>query len=401
MKLTDTLLRSLKAPDKVQKLTDGGGLYLQVEPKGGKLWRLAYRFGGKQKTLAFGAYPAVSLKEARKRRDEAKELIANGVDPSEQKKVEKAKTVAKQKELVSTFESVGREWFNKRTVHLTEEYRKQILSRIENQIFPYIGTKLISNLEPADILFAVSHAEKKGAIETAHRLVQISGQICRYARLAGYCKYDITAGLTEALPKVQTKHLASITDPKELSLLLQSIENYQGDLSVVYALKILPYVFVRSNELRGARWAEIDFKTAEWVIPAGRMKMKTVHVVPLASQVLKLLEELQPHSGHSEFLFISPASASNPISDMGLLNALRRMGYQRGEMTIHGFRSTASTLLNGMGYNSDWIERQLAHCERNAVRKAYNHAEYLPERKKMMQKWADYLDGLREKTTQS
>ena len=396
MALNDTFVRSLKTPIKAEKYTDGEGMYLYLSPSGGKLWRLDYRFEGKRKTLSFGAYPAISLKDARKRREEAKELLAQGIDPNEQKKSEKIAIIEQQKELSATFEAIGREWFEKRTAHLTDEYRKQILSRVENQIFPYIGTKLMSTLEPADILFAASHAEKRGTIETAHRLIQISGQICRYARLAGYCKYDITSGLTEALPKVQTKHLAAITDPKEVGLLLQAIDQYQGDHSVKYALKMLPYVFVRSNELRGARWAEIDFNTAEWTIPAGRMKMKTSHVVPMAKQVLQLVEELQPHSGHSEFLFPSPQSNSKPISDMGLLNALRRMGFQRGEMTIHGFRSTASTLLNEQGFRSDIIEHQLAHTERNSVRKAYNRAEYLSERKDMMQKWADYLDGLKK-----
>lgn len=395
MKLTDTFLRGLKTPDKAEKHTDGGGLYLFASPTGGKLWRLDYRFQGKRKTLALGAYPAVTLKDARKRRDEAKEQLAAGIDPGERKKVLKATEIAKQRELAATFEAMGREWYEKRTAHLTPDYRKQILSRLENQVFPHIGTRLMSTLEPADILFAVEHAEKRGNIETAHRLLQITGQVCRYARLAGHCKYDVSSGLTEALPKIQTKHLAAITDPKEIGLLLQAIDQYQGDISVLYALKMLPYVFTRSNELRGARWAELDLKAAEWTIPGGRMKMKTPHVVPLAKQVLSLLEELQPHSGHGEFLFPSPQSASKPISDMGLLNALLRMGYQRGEMTIHGFRGTASTLLNEQGFRADVIEAQLAHAERNAVRKAYNHAQYMPERHRMMQAYADYLVHLK------
>lgn len=395
MALTDTFLRGLKVPAKPEKYTDGEGMYLYATPSGGRLWRLDYRFDGKRKTLSFGAYPAISLKEARRRRDEAKEKIAKNIDPGQEKKTAKVVEAAQKKEQAATFEAIGHEWFEKRTAHLTPEYRKQILSRIENQLFPYVGTKPMASLEASDILNAVNHAVKRGAIETAHRLVQIAGQICRYGRILGCCKYDVTSGLTEALPQMQTKHLAAITDPKEVGILLQAINLYQGDTSVRYALKLLPYTFVRSNELRGARWAEFDYKSANWTIPAGRMKMKTPHVVPLAKQVLILLEELMPHSGHSEFLFPSPQSNSKPISDMGLLNALRRMGYQRGEMTIHGFRSTASTLLNELGFRADIIEHQLAHTERNSVRKAYNKAEYLTERKEMMQSWADYLDELR------
>jgi len=233
-------------------------------------------------------------------------------------------------------------------------------------------------------------------IETAHRLAQLAGQVCRYARLVGYAKYDVASGLVEALPPVQTEHYPAIIDPKEIGALLRAIDDYPGDVSTRYALRIMPYVFVRSGELRAATWKEFDLAGAEWVIPARRMKMKRPHNVPLARQVLALLAELREYSGGWDLLFPSPFSATRCISDMALLNALRRMGYGKEQMCVHGFRTTASTILNEQGYRPDVIEAQLSHGEKNAIRGAYNRAEYMPERRSMMQEWADYLDGLRE-----
>lgn len=395
MPLTDAKLRSIRPKTKPYKEYDEKGLFLLVTPAGGTWWRLKYRLQGKEKLLSLGVYPDVPLKEARRRRDEAREQIAQGVDPSAERKEAKAVAAAVEREQAATFEAVGREWYDKKTAHLTADYRRDILSRLENQLFPYIGGKPFSLLEPADLINAVNPALKRGAVETAHKLIRLAGQVCRYARLVGYCKYDVAAGLTEALPSVQTKHLAAITSPKEIGHLLRAIDAYQGDISISYAMKILPYTFVRSGELRAAEWAEIDLDRAEWVVPAGRMKMRQPHVVPLARQVVELLSIMREHSGHGKLVFPSPFSATRCISDMGLLNALRRMGYEKGVMTIHGFRGMASTLLNEQGYRPDVIEAQLAHGERNAVRKAYNHAEYLPERRKMMQEWADYLDTLK------
>ena len=398
MPLTDVFLRGLKSDGTTKKHTDSGGLYLLASPTGGKLWRLDYRFTGKRKTLSLGAYPAVSLKDARSRRDEAKELLAQGIDPGERKKAAKAVVAAEAREQATTFEAVAREWYRKKTVAFSPGHQKKILFRLERQLFPHIGGIPFSKLEPADILAAVRHAEERGVIETAHRLVQLAGQICRYARLVGYAKYDVAAGLAEALPPVQTEHYAAITNPKEIGHLLRAIDSYQGDISILYALRIMPYVFVRSGELRAAEWTEINLDAAEWIIPAGRMKMKRPHVVPLARQVVRLLEELGTVTGDGRYLFPSTHSASRCISDMGLLTAIRRLGYEKGKMTIHGFRTTASTLLNEQGYRPDVIEAQLSHGEKNAIRGAYNRAEYLPERRKMMQDWADYLDGLREQS---
>lgn len=397
MSLTDTKIRALHGRmikgEKVGKEADGGGLNFQD----GKYWRLSYRFAGKQKTLALGVYPDVSLKIARQKRDWARELLARGIDPAEQKKADKAEAARIEKEDSLTFEVVAREWFEKKTLELTVDYRKQILSRLEKHIFPYIGAVLIKDLSPADVLSAVRVTEKRGAIEQAHRLAQLAGKICRFARVSGYCTFDAAAGLTEALTSIpKEKHRAALVEPKAVGGLLRAIETYPGDVSTRYALRILPYVFVRSQEIRGAKWAEIDFDKAIWIIPAGRMKMKISHTVPLARQVVKLFLELREWTGNSALVFPSPFSTTRCISDMGLLNALRRLGYGKDEMSIHGFRGMASTLLNECGkYRQDVIEAQLAHGERNKVRGAYNHAQYLSERTVMMQEWADWLDKLR------
>jgi integrase len=332
------------------------------------------------------------------RRDEARELLARGVDPGERKKADKAAAEAATLDASLTFEVVALEWYAKKTVALTPGYRKQLLARLNTLLFPYIGGIRLSALEPADILKGIRHTEERGHIETAHRLAQIAGQICRYARLAGYVKHDIISRLTEALPPVQTTHFAAITDPAEIGHLLRAIDEYQGDISISYALRIIPYVFVRSGELRAAEWKEVDLEAAEWIIPAGRMKMRRPHIVPLAPQVVKLFAGLKAMTGTGRYIFPSPFSAGRCISDVGLLNALRRMGYNKGKMTIHGFRTMASTLLNEQGYRPDVIEAQLSHGDKNLIRAAYNRAEYLPERRQMMEKLANYLDKLREQT---
>lgn len=372
IKLTDTKLKALKPSGKVQKLSDGGGLYIHVSPAGGKLWRLFYRFDGKQKTLALGKYPEVSLADARKLRDEARALIAQGVDPSAHKREAKATAAIEAADMANTFEAVARDWFSKKRTAWTEGHQKKILSRLENQLFPHIGNKQISALEASDYLAAVQKAEARGVIETAHRLAQLCGQVTRFARITGIVRHDAAAGLVEALAHVQTAHYAAITSPIELGYLLRAIDAYQGEPSICHALRVLPYVFVRSGELRGMTWEEVNLDAGEWVIPAGRMKMRRPHVVPLARQVVRLLQSMRDYSGTSAFVFPGTLSASRCISDMGLLNALRRMGYGKEQMTVHGFRTTASTLLNEQGYNRDWIEAQLAHAERNVIRDAYN-----------------------------
>lgn len=393
--LTDTELRNFKPAEKSYKMGDGGGLYIEVYPNGSKLWRMKYRFDGKEKRLAFGAWPIVGLKDARIARDEAKTLLAQGIDPLEHKQQEKVRAAEESKRQGTTFEMVAREWFEKKSTVWSERHQKSIRLRLENMLFPHIGNRLMVDLEVEDFLSVVRLAEARGAHETSHRLAQLCGQVSRYARLIGLIKHDNATGITEALTPVVKQHRAAITDPVEIGHLLQAIDGYSGGITTQYALRILPYVFTRSGELRGAMWSEIDFDKSLWVIPAERMKMRRPHVVPLARQVKTLFEEMKQYTGHLQLIFPSPFSNTRCLSDVGLLNGLRRMGYEKETMSIHGFRSMASTILNEQGYRPDVIEAQLAHAERSAVRAAYNRAEYLPERREMMQAWADFLDDLR------
>ena len=392
MNLSDTAIRSAKPRSKDYKLFDGGGLYLLVTSNGGTRWRLKYRHDGKEKLLALGVYPDVSLKEARRRREEAREQLAMGIDPGAQKKAIKA---AIKTESTSSFEVVAREWFDKFKDSWVDHHGKKIFARLEKDIFPLIGGKAIGSVTAPELLDVLRRIEARGAIETAHRTLQNCGQIFRYAIATGRAERDPAADLRDALSPVNATNFASITESKEIGALLRDIDAYTGNLIVRAALRMAPYVFVRPGELRRAEWSEFNMEDAEWRIPASRMKMKEKHIVPLSRQVVSILEDLRQYTGHTRYLFPSMRAESAPISDMTLLGGLRRMGYDKDTMTVHGFRSMASTLLNEQGYNRDWIERQLAHGERNTVRASYNFAQYLPERRKMMQEWSDYLDGLR------
>ena len=395
MALTDTALRELhrraKRGEKVPMKSDGGGLNFQD----GKYWRFTFYFAGKKKRLALGVYPDVSLKAARQARDKARELLAQGIDPGAQRKADRAEEKRRAMESAVTFELVAREWYEKKTLTLSSAYRKQKLQRMEKHLFPYVGHVPMASLDLPDLVAALEHLH--GRPDMGKRVAELAGQICRYARVMKYVLYDVSAGLTETLPdRPPQQHRPALKEPARIGALLRAIDEYPGDVSTRYALRILPYVFVRSQEIRGAKWEEIDFDKALWVIPAGRMKMKAPHTVPLARQVVKLFLELYEWTGHGALVFPSPFSATRCISDMALLNALRRLGYGKDEMCVHGFRGMASTLLNECGkYRHDVIEAQLAHSERNKVRGAYNHAQYLPERKNMMQEWADWLDRLR------
>lgn len=347
-KLTDTAIRTAKPKEKPWKLTDGGGLYIEIAPSGGKWWRLKYRYGGKEKRLSLGVYPFVSLKDARARAIAAKELLARGIDPSAERRAAKVEAAA-----ALTFEKVAREWYAKQIGKWTPRHAGNVLRRLEVHAFPELGARPIADLGAPDFLAVLHKVEKTGHIETARRVAQICGQVTRYARLTGIVPADAASGLTEALTARQAQHFATITEPEKIGHLLRAIEDYQGEPTTCHALRILPYVFVRSSELRGATWDEIDLEKAEWIIPAERMKMKRPHVVPLARQVVELFASMRQFSGDRRLIFPGQASASRPITDVCLLNALRRMGYARGEMTIHGFRSMASTLLNEQGYNRD------------------------------------------------
>ena len=394
MALSDTAIRSAKPQDKPAKLFDGGGLFLLVTPNGGKWWRLKYRFGGKEKLLSLGVYPAVSLKEARKRREEAKDQSAMGIDPGANRKAVKEAVRA---EAVNSFEVVTREWHDKQKDTWVKSHGDKIFARFVNDIFPIIGAKAVGTVTAPELLEALRRIEARGAVETAHRTLQNCGQVFRYAIATGRAERDPSADLRGALSPIKHTSFASITEPKEIGALLRDIEAYQGNIIVCAALRMAPYVFVRPGELRRAEWEEfnLDAQEPDWRIPASRMKMRKLHIVPLSRQVVAILQDLHRYTGNERYLFPSMRAKSAPISDVTLLAALRRMGYDKESMTVHGFRSMASILLNERGYNRDWVERQLAHGERNTVRAAYNYAEYLPERRRMMQEWADYLDELR------
>ena len=392
MKLSDVTLRRVKATDKPQKFADGGGLYLYVAPTGGKLWRMDYRFEGKRKTLSFGSYPAVGLKDARARREETKGQIAAGIDPGAHKKAAKE---AARADTDSAFEIVAREWFDRQKDGWAESHAGKIMARLERDIFPVVGGRPVRDITAPMLLEALRRIESRGAVDTAHRALQTCGQVFRYAIATGRAEHNIAADLKGALPPVRGGHFASVKEPAAVGGLLRAIDAYTGNVIVRAALRIAPYVLVRPVELRRAEWAEFNLDANEWRIPATRMKMRELHIVPLARQVREILAELHQYTGGGRYLFPSMRANTATISDVTLLAALRRLGYGKDEMTVHGFRSMASTLLNEKGYNRDWIEKQLAHGERDTVRASYNFAQYLPERRKMMHEWADYLDELR------
>ena len=388
--LTDAIIRNTKPKDKPFKLTDGGGLYLLVNSTGSRLWRLKYRVGGLEKKLALGAYPEVSLREAREKAVEARKMIREGIDPSQAKKAQKASASG-----ADTFEIIAREWFEKFSPTWTPSHGERIIRRLERDIFPWLGKKPIKDIQAPDLLSVLRRIEERGAVETAHRASQNCGQVFRYAVATGRAERDPSGDLRGAIPPTKAKHHASITDPKEIGGLLRAIDAYEGGLIVRCALRLAPLVFTRPGELRRAEWKEIDWDKAEWSIPGEKMKMREKHVVPLSRQAIEILHELQPLTGEGRFLFPSPRSWDRPMSENAVLAALRRMGYSGDQMTGHGFRSMASTLLNEQGWNRDAIERQLAHAERDEIRAAYNYAQHMPERRKMMQAWADYLDELK------
>ncbi len=387
MPLTDVLCRNAKPSEKARKLSDEKGLYLEVMPTGGKYWRMKYRFAGKEKRLAFGVYPEVSLKEARDRRDAARKLLRDGVDPSENKKEAKRQILIKTE---NSLENVAREWHEKQKPGWTERHASYTIKRLEADLFPTLGHRTINEITAPELLAVVSVIEKRGAVDIAHRVLQTTGQIFRYAIAIGKAERDISGDLRGALTVVKRKHFSSLPE-SELPTFMQKLEDYDGDLQTKLALKLLMLTFVRTTELRGMRWLEIDYNKKEWRIPAERMKMRELHIVPLSKQALEILEELKPISGHLELVFPNRSKPMQYISENTMLYAMYRMGY-RSQATPHGLRSTASTILNENGFRSDVIERQLAHAERNKVRASYNHAQYLPERRDMMQWWAEYLD---------
>jgi integrase len=387
--LSNASIKAARPRDKAYRLYDELGLHLLVTPRGGRWWRIKFRFDGKDQMLSLGCYPDVSLEQARDRRDEMRRDCASGVNPAAQRRAEKHA-------YADTFEAVAREWFGKFSANWVQGHSSKVIRRLELYLFPWIGARPIVKLSARDILTCLRRVEAATKLETAKRALQNCNRIFRYAIATGRAEGNPAADLGGALPPARSGHLASITSPREFGELLRAIESYNGSVVVRTALQLAPFVFVRPGELRSAEWSEIDFSRAEWRIPAEKMKMRVKHIVPLSRQAISILCEIRPLTGAGRFVFPSPRSSRRPLSDVALLAALRRMGYEQGTVTVHGFRSTASTLLNEQGKNRDWIERQLAHGERDSVRAAYNYANYLPQRKIMMQEWGDYLDGLKK-----
>jgi integrase len=394
MPLTDTALRNAKPNAKPVKLSDERGLFLLVAPEGGKWWRFRYSFGGKEKLLSLGTYPDVSLAKARQKRDQARELLADGTDPSQHRKAAKQ---ARAGLAANTFEVIGREWYTKAMSDKAETTKEKLMRRLEVDVFPWIGARPIADIVPADLVRIIERIESRGAVDLAKRVHNAVGRIFKYAVTKGFAISNPaqTIDLTLILTQKSVQHHASVTDPKEVGGLLRAIDGFTGSFSTRCALRLAALVFVRPGNLRHAEWAEIDFDKAEWRIPAGKMKIAEQHIVPLSVQAIAILREIQPLTGRGRYVFASERAGGKPMSENTINAALRRLGYAKHEMTGHGFRSMASTLLHELGYPHDVIERQLAHGERNAVVAAYNFAQHLPERRAMMQQWADYLDRLK------
>ena len=389
--LTDTAIRKAKPADKPIRLFAGGGLYMEVSPTGGKWWRLKYRFDGKEKRLSVGVYPDVSLKDARERRDEARKLLAGGVDPSEHRKA--AKSVRADR-AANSFELVTREWFAKYSTNWAEIHSVRIIRRLERDVFPWIGGRPVAEVTAPELLATVRKIEARGALETAHRALGTCGQVFRYAVATGRAQRDPSGDLRGALPPFKGEHFAAITEPTRAGQLLREIDGYQGTITVSCALRLAPLVFVRPGELRRAQWADIDLDAAEWRYTA--TKTDTPHVVPLATQAVAILRELHAVTGQGQYVFPGARTNGRPMSDNAILAAMRRMGIAKDEMSGHGFRAMARTILDEvLGVRPDLIEHQLAHAVRDPNGRAYNRTAHLPERRKMMQQWADYLDKLK------
>lgn len=392
MSLSEMKVRNAKPKEKFYKLADGDGLHLYVTEKGSKLWRFRYRFGRKEKLLSLGIYPEISLVDARQRRDEARRQLAHGIDPGALRKAQKqAETEEKE-----TFAVVAREWHTAFTPSWTARHGATILSRLNHDLIPWLGSRPIKEIKAPELLSVLRRAESRGALELAHRLRAIAGQVFRYAVATGQAERDPSADLKGALPPPKVKHHAAITDPKEVAPLLRALDGYQGGFVVKCALRLAPLLFVRPGELRHAEWAEINLDEGVWNIPASKMKMKQAHVVPLCSQAIRVLKELQEYTGAGRYVFPSVRTHARPMSENTVNAALRHAGYDKDTMTGHGFRATARTILDEvLQVRPDYIEHQLAHAVRDPNGRAYNRTAHLVERRKMMQRWADYLDELK------
>ena len=384
--LTEARIRRARPKERPYKLRDGGGLYLLITPTDAKQWRLRYVVGSRESMVSLGTYPATSLKAARAKRTELRAALEVGKDPAAERRAERANTA-------NAFETIAREWLAKQP--FAPKTLAKAVWTFEDLLFPYIGSRPVTALTAPELLEVFRRLESRGKHETAHRSKQRVGQVLRYAIATGRAERDPTADLRGALTPIKVTNRAAVTDPREVAQLLRALDGYQGHAIVEAALKMAPLVFVRPGELRAAEWAEINLDAAEWRIAAHRTKMRRPHLVPLAKQAVAILREIEPLTGRGRYVFPSPRTSQRPLSDNAITAALRRIGYTGEQMSWHGFRAMASTLLNELGFPPDIIELQLAHQERDEVRAAYNRAQRLDERRKMMHAWADYLDSLR------
>lgn len=389
MPLTDVKVRTAKPQDKPYKLTDGGGLYLLVNTNGSRYWRMKYRVMGREKLLSIGVYPDISLAVARQKRDEARRALAQGNDPGAIKKAEKqAKKIAAE----NTFEAIAREWHKAKADRWSLRYRDEIIDTFEKDIFPYIGLRPIAEIKPLELLETLKRMEKRGALEKMRKVRQRCGEVFRYAIITGRAEYNPAPDLAGALAVHKKQHLPFLT-AQELPDFLQDLAGYTGSIITKTATYLIMYTGVRTQELRFARWQDIDLDKAMWEVPAEHMKMRRPHKVPLSRQAISLLKQLQPITGHYPLVFIGRNDQRKPISKESINQVIELLGY-KGRLTGHGFRHTMSTILHEQGYDSAWVEMQLAHVDRNAIRGAYNHAQYLDGRREMMQWYADFLNNL-------
>jgi len=394
MALTETKVKSAKSKDQAYKLADEKGMYVFVTPSGGKLWRLDYRFEGKRKTLALGGYPDVSLGQARDKRDEARKSLAAGIDPGFVKQVQKG---TRGVQLANGFEVTARRWHQNNTDSWTESYAEKTIRLLERDVFPWIGSRPVADLGAPEFLVMARRIEKRGHVDTAHRAIQLSGQIMRFAVAEGLVLRDPTVDLRGALKPVQSTHMLSVTDPVRVGDILRMFDAFSGTFQVQCALKLAPLVFTRPGELRKAKWAHINLDEALWSIPAEEMKMREPHLVPLSEQSISILKDLEPYSGHLEHVFPGQRDPKRPMSDAAVNAAMRRLGIDtQNELTGHGFRAMARTILHErLGYDPEVIEQQLAHRAPGPLGAAYARAKFIDKRTEMMQAWADYLDQLK------
>ncbi|MBR7905986.1 integrase arm-type DNA-binding domain-containing protein [Burkholderia cenocepacia] len=392
MPLTDTAIRNAKPADKPVRLFDGGGLYLEIAPSGGKWWRLKYRFGGKEKRYSLGVYPEVTLATARKKRDEAREKLAAGIDPGEAKKAEKRASLLA---AANSFEVVARGWMGERKTTVEPAQHAKTLARMENDVFPWLGKRPIAEIDAPEILVVLKRVDGRGARFTAHRIRSEISRVFRYGIKEGHCKADPARDLVDAIPPAQTTHFASITEPEKVGEMLRAFDGFTGTFPVLCALKLAPMLFVRPGELRKAEWAQFDLDKGEWRYFVN--KTKTDHLVPLAAQAVTILRELHALTGEGVYVFPGARDRNRPMSEAAINAALRRLGYDtRTEITGHGFRAMARTILHEeLEEKPEVIEHQLAHTVPDSLGRAYNRTKFIKARRSMMQQWADYLDKLK------